>query len=100
VASAAGALPEVVAVGGGGVLVPPRDPVALAKAIAELLEQPEMRRRLGAIAPRRIAEAYGWPRIAERTAETYRQVLEARGRPASTTTSARPGTRAATASSA
>jgi glycosyltransferase involved in cell wall biosynthesis len=92
VAAAAGALPEVVRTGGGGVLVPPEDPEALAKAIATLGEQPDARRELGARAPARIDAAYAWPRVAARTAEVYREVLAerraARGRPAITTTSA------------
>src|SRR5262249_57830059 len=39
VASHAGALPEVIADAGAGSLVPPRDPPALAKAVAETLER-------------------------------------------------------------
>ena len=99
VASRAGALPEVMETGGGGLLVAPGDPDALAKGIATLLEQPEARARLGAEARARIVAAYSWPRIAERTAALYRRVCSARGRPTSTTTSASDGERAATASS-
>jgi glycosyltransferase involved in cell wall biosynthesis len=91
VASAAGALPEVVRTGGGGLLVAPEDPEALAKAITALAEQPAARRELGARAPARIEAAYAWPRVAARTAEVYREVLAeraARGGPASSTTSA------------
>ena len=99
VASAAGALPEVMETGGGGILVPPGDPEALAKAIATLLEQPEARARLGAEARPRVVEAYSWPRIAARTAALYAALRDARGRPTSTTTSASSGTRAAHASS-
>jgi glycosyltransferase involved in cell wall biosynthesis len=100
VASAAGALPEVVETGGGGILVPPGDPDALAKAIASLHEQPEARRRLAAQARERIVASYSWPRIAARTAELYAALVAARGRPASTTTSASAGARDAQASSA
>jgi glycosyltransferase involved in cell wall biosynthesis len=78
VASAAGALPEVVETGGGGMLVPPEDPEALAKAIATLVEQPEARAALGARAPARIDAAYSWRRVAERTADVYREVLAER----------------------
>ena len=101
VASAAGALPEVLRTGGGGTLVAKGDADALARAIAELLARPEEgRRRLGAEARARIVEAYSWPRIAARTAEVYRAALAARrGRPASTITSAHSGTRRATPSS-
>jgi glycosyltransferase involved in cell wall biosynthesis len=99
VAAAAGALPEVLAATGGGVLVAPGDAGALAKGIAKLLEQPEARARLGAEARPRVVAAYSWPRIAERTADLYRAVLARRGRPTSTTTSASAGARAAQASS-
>jgi glycosyltransferase involved in cell wall biosynthesis len=83
VASAAGALPEVVRAGGGGVLVPPGDPDALAKAIATLAEQPAGRRALVAGAPARIDAAYSWRRVAERTIEAYLEVLGERSRAAS-----------------
>lgn len=89
VTTTAGALPEVVGTGGGGLLVPPDDPDALAKAVGTLLEQPDTRRALGARARERIHAAYAWPAVAARTAEVYREVVaERRGRPASTTTSA------------
>jgi len=100
VASAAGALPEVMAVGGVGTLVPPGDAEALAKAIAELLAAPEARSSLSARARPRIEAAFSWPRVAEATASVYREIVEfrrARGRPASRTTSASDGTRRATA---
>lgn len=101
VASAAGALPEVLRTGGGGVLVPKGDAEALARAIASLLAQPEARRRLGATGRSGIVGAYSWDRIAARTADVYREVLgERRGRPASTITSAHSGARRASASSA
>ena len=75
VASEAGALPEVVGVGGGGVLVPPEAPEALAKAILGLLEQPNARRALAERARSRIEAAYAWPRVAARTAAEYRRVV-------------------------
>jgi glycosyltransferase involved in cell wall biosynthesis len=75
VATRAGALPEVIATGGGGILVPPGDAEALAKAIASLLDQPAARAELGARAPARIREAYSWRRIAERTVEVHRELV-------------------------
>jgi len=77
VAAASGALPEVIETGRGGVLVPPADPDALAKALATLLEQPEARRRLGEAARPHVVEAYSWPRIAARTAEVYAGLVKA-----------------------
>jgi glycosyltransferase involved in cell wall biosynthesis len=98
VASRAGALPEVMETGGGGLLVAPGDPDALAKGIATLLER--LRRARDSARKRsRIVAAYSWPRIAERTAALIAACAGARGRPTSTTTSASDGERAATASS-
>jgi glycosyltransferase involved in cell wall biosynthesis len=100
-ATRAGALPEVVRTGGGGVLVPVDDPGALARGIADLLARPEARAELGARGRRGIALAYSWPRIAAATAEAYAlAIADRRGRPASTTTSASVGARRASQSSA
>jgi len=99
VACRAGALPEVLATGGGGILVERDDPEALARGLRSLLEQPQLRAELGARGRAGIAAAYAWPRIAEATAEVYAEVLREPGRPASTTTSASDGARRASQSS-
>jgi glycosyltransferase involved in cell wall biosynthesis len=103
VACAAGALPEVVGVGGGGILVPRDDPAALAQGIGELIDQPQRRRELGRTASRRIDQAYAWPRVAERTAAFYGETVDSfrstRGRPASTMTSDNAGNNPASRSS-
>lgn len=80
VASTAGALPEVVTTGGGGLLVPPRDPEALAKGIRSLLEQPEARAELAARARERVVAHYSWPVIARRTVEVYQEARASRRR--------------------
>ncbi len=101
VAAAAGALPEVVRTGGGGILVEPQNPQALAKGIARLLEQPAARAELGVRGRRGVEAAYAWPRVAEATAAVYAEVVaERRGRPARMTTSATPGSLRARPSSA
>jgi glycosyltransferase involved in cell wall biosynthesis len=101
VACAAGALPEVVKTGGGGLLVPPNDPRALARAITALLEDPGRRAELGVVGRKGIESAYAWPSVAARTAEVYAELAaERRGRPASTTTSASDGKVRASRSSA
>jgi glycosyltransferase involved in cell wall biosynthesis len=101
VATAAGALPEVLAAGGGGILVPRDDPGALARGIASLLASPARRAELGARGRRGIVAAYSWPRIARATAAAYAEAISARrGAPASTTTSARRGAQRASPSSA
>jgi len=101
VASRAGALPEVVGTGGGGILVEPESPQALAKGIAQLLEQPAARAELGQRGRRGVETAYAWSRVAEATAEVYAElVAERRGGPARITTSASDGSQRASPSSA
>ena len=104
VACAAGALPEVISTGGGGLLVARDDPQALADGISELLADPQRRAQLGQTGRARIVETYAWPRVANRTATAYAQIISefrsSRGRPASTITSDNPGKRRASASSA
>jgi glycosyltransferase involved in cell wall biosynthesis len=100
VATAAGALPEVMRATGGGVLVRRDDPAALAEGIAGLLEQPSARAELGERGRRGVAAVYAWPRVAQATAAVYAEAIaERRGRPASTTTSASEGIRRASQSS-
>jgi glycosyltransferase involved in cell wall biosynthesis len=99
VACRSGALPEVLGVGGGGILVERDDPESLARGIRRLLEEPETRAALGARGRERIVAAYAWPRIAAATASVYEQVLAERGRPARITTSDNTGMRRASQSS-
>jgi glycosyltransferase involved in cell wall biosynthesis len=80
VATSAGALPEVMGVGSGGLLVPKDDPEALAKAIGTLLDQAGTRRAMGARARPLIEATFSWPRVAERTARIYREVVDERSR--------------------
>jgi len=68
VACDAAAVPEVVRDGETGVLVPPRDVDALARAVVSLLRDPDGRSRMGARG-RRIVERYDWPRVARRFLE-------------------------------
>jgi glycosyltransferase involved in cell wall biosynthesis len=60
VATDTSALPELVDAGRTGLLVPPKDPRALAGAIAELLDAPERGRAFGAEGRRR-AQRFGLP---------------------------------------
>lgn len=78
VACRAGALPEVMELGGGGLLVPRDDPHALARGVLELLERPELRREMIRRARARVEGSFAWPRVAEATVEAYREVLAAR----------------------
>jgi starch synthase len=89
VATDTGGIPEVVADGVSGLLVPfdpredgsrePIDPAAFADAIAQrvnaLLSDPGRAEALGAAGRRRAVDRFSWPAIARRTVALYRDVL-------------------------
>ncbi len=74
VATAVGPIPEVVADGESGRLVPARAPAALAAAIGELAADPGERRRLGEGAARRAREVFGLDRMVDATVAVYDEV--------------------------
>ena len=59
---------------GGGALVVPYDEARLRDALARLLGDPELRRRLGDEA-REVAAEWSWPRVLELQEDVYRRVL-------------------------
>ena len=75
VATAVGGAPEVVVDGVTGLLVPPRDPQALAQAIAGLLSDPERRRRMGRAGRERAAAHFRVEQMVERTERLYRDLI-------------------------
>ncbi|MFN8037739.1 MAG: glycosyltransferase family 4 protein [Acidimicrobiales bacterium] len=77
VATTGGALPEVIGPdGGAGLLVPPGEPVALAAALGQVLDDAELRARLGAAGRRRVLERFTWRHCARETVEHYAEVQE------------------------
>jgi D-inositol-3-phosphate glycosyltransferase len=74
VGSAVGGLLDSVVDGRTGLLVPPRDPGALAAAIRALAVDPARREQLGR-AGRQRSLSYDWSRIAARTEDVYRPLL-------------------------
>jgi glycosyltransferase involved in cell wall biosynthesis len=74
VASDAGGLPEVVEHGVTGLVVPRGDASALANAIAELLADPERRRRMGVAGRERALRLFDWDRSAEQFEQLYLEV--------------------------
>ncbi len=77
VATTGGALPEVVGDDGRtGLLVPPDDPGALAAAIGRLLDDDDLRTRLGAAGRQRVLGRFTWQVTAAGTADEYRALLE------------------------
>ena len=78
-ATTGGALPEVVGRDGEtALLVPPDDPGALAQGIGRLLDDPDLRDRLGAAGRERVLRRFTWEVTARGTAECYRSVLAGR----------------------
>lgn len=75
IATRAGALPEIVGDDGAGILVPPRDPSALAAAIRRLFADEPLRKRMGQAARKRIEESFSWEVAARKTLEVYEEVL-------------------------
>ena len=72
VASAVGGLTEAVEDGVTGVLVPPRDPVALRAALERLLADRPLRDRLGEAARAWAREQFSWQTATEQTIAAYR----------------------------
>jgi glycosyltransferase involved in cell wall biosynthesis len=72
--SVGGAL-EAVTDGVNGLLVPPREPGALAEALIVLLEDPALCQRLGQKARASVEESYSWDVVGERYLTCYEQVL-------------------------
>jgi D-inositol-3-phosphate glycosyltransferase len=70
IASRVGGLTTTVRDGVTGLLVPEGDPIALADAIARVLGEPDLRRRLGWEAVR-WAASYRWPCVAEAICREY-----------------------------
>lgn len=61
-----------------GILVPPRNPTALAKAILLLLDNAEMRGRLGENARKTIENGFTWGAISEKILRCYESIAEGR----------------------
>jgi glycosyltransferase involved in cell wall biosynthesis len=77
VATPAGCASAIVRDGVNGLLVPARDPKALAAAALRLVDDAPMRRRLGAAARDSVA-GLSWRACAERTLQCYRTALNGR----------------------
>jgi glycosyltransferase involved in cell wall biosynthesis len=76
IATAVGGIPSMVEHGQTGWLVPPRNPAELAKAILQLLNDPEQRARLGQAARQRARDRHRPEQVAAQTVEAYREILE------------------------
>jgi glycosyltransferase involved in cell wall biosynthesis len=75
IATDVGAIAETVRDGEGGLIVPPGEPESIANALARLLDDPDLRDRLGKGAHRRIKDHYSVDKVAQLHEATYRQLL-------------------------
>ena len=75
VASNVGGIPDVVVDGESGILVPEKNPVALADAFKRLAADPSLTEHLLAGARKRISECFTWDGIIERQVEVYKKVI-------------------------
>ena len=79
VATTVGGNPELVADGKTGLLVPPRDPGALANAMSLLLADPQKARVFGAAAKQRVMTEFSLERMVRQTENLYLRALNREG---------------------
>ena len=78
IANAAGALPEVVGSDGtAGMLVPPRDPAALAEAIRTVLDEPGRAEKMGRAARQRVQRLFQWDQAAAGLVSVFEETIHA-----------------------
>ncbi len=83
VATAVGGVPEAIADGVNGILVPPRNPRQLAQGIVRMLVDPDMAKAMGKAGRQRAEELFDAKVMAERTLSVYRRLSVRRERPSS-----------------
>ena len=76
VASRVGGIPDIVDDGETGLLVPPRDDAALAKAMLELASQPERRRLMGDTARAKVVPHYSLDNMVRQIEALYEELLD------------------------
>ncbi len=74
VVSRVGGMVEYVKDGENGLIVPPRDPEALANAIRSLARNPGLRRSMGARNAQKVRQEYTWQHVADAYLQIYQQV--------------------------
>ncbi len=75
VATAVGGVPEQVVDGETGLLVPPRDSLALASAITVLLDNPDKARSMGQAGFRRVQRRFPLTAVVDRYTQLYLDLL-------------------------
>jgi type III pantothenate kinase len=80
IGSAVGGLLDSVADGETGILVPPKDPSAVASAAQRLLADQTLRRRMGRAGRLRAEQRFDWARVAEQVEQAYAEVASREAR--------------------
>jgi spore coat protein SA len=75
VATRVGGMVEVVDDGETGLLVESADPVALAAALDRLIQDPELRRRMGRAGRKRVLDLFSWDKVAESLGNEYEALI-------------------------
>ncbi len=76
IVTSVGSIPEVVDDGLTGLIVPPRDSEALAKAIVMLLKDSNLRKEMGENAYKKLKTDFSWDEIAYQHIEVYKQAMQ------------------------
>jgi glycosyltransferase involved in cell wall biosynthesis len=79
VATRVGGTPEIVKDEVNGLLVPPRDPRAMAAAISRVLENPGLGRQFGKTGQQQVNDLFSLDRTVQETEHLYSRLAEARG---------------------
>ncbi|HEX5041182.1 MAG TPA: glycosyltransferase family 4 protein [Candidatus Limnocylindria bacterium] len=70
---------DVVVSSGAGLVVDPTDPLAVARAIRQLLDEPVTAREMGAAGRRAVTDRYNWRTSAEELLRGYASIVRAAG---------------------
>jgi len=76
VASRVGGIAEVVDDEKTGLLVPPKDPIALADAVNRVFKSDELKRNFSKAAKQKIVKEFSWESIAQKTISLYKKVIK------------------------
>lgn len=79
VATNAGGIPEVVTDGETGILVPPKDATALAKAISRILLDEQLARKMGLAGRQRVEKQFSADTISSRIQQLYSSLMREKG---------------------
>ncbi|KMP12238.1 hypothetical protein UZ36_01355 [Candidatus Nitromaritima sp. SCGC AAA799-C22] len=76
IASNVGGIRDIVEDGVTGLLVPQKDPTAIAVKVISLAGNPELKAKLAGNGHRKVEEYFSWPTVGKAFLETYREILE------------------------